>query len=70
MKNCTICGKDFDLFDTQLDFSFQKQVGYGSVHDGEYIRLNLCCDCFDRVITMIEPLSKKKLFSEETEDIK
>jgi len=45
-----MCGKDFDEFDTQEDFSLHRYVGYGSWFDGSYIYLDLCCDCFDKLI--------------------
>lgn len=45
-----MCGKDFDEFDTQEDFSLHRYVGYGSGFDGSYIDLDLCCDCFDKLM--------------------
>jgi hypothetical protein len=53
-----MCGKEFDMWDEQENFRFEHRVGYGSVHDGEYIKINLCCDCFDKVIDMVAPLCK------------
>lgn len=47
---CNMCGKDFDLWDEQEDFSIHTQVGYGSKFDEEIIDLDLCCDCFDRMM--------------------
>lgn len=50
-KTCNMCGKSFDLWDDQEDFSIHKRViGYGSKHDGEALRLNLCCGCMDELI--------------------
>ena len=53
-----MCGKDFDFWDTQEDFSLERNVGYGSIHDGSKVSLNLCCDCFDKTMDMILPLCK------------
>lgn len=52
-KRCTMCNKIFDEWDIQEDFSYQKWIGYGSVHDMEYLNLQLCCDCFDKVLAFI-----------------
>lgn len=47
---CNVCGKDFDLWDTQEGFGFHYTVGYGSEFDGQGINLDLCCDCFDKLM--------------------
>lgn len=47
---CNRCGKEFDIFDLQQDFTIHKQVQYGSVYDGCYVDYHLCCDCFDRAV--------------------
>ena len=37
IKRCTMCNKIFDMWDLLEDFSYQKWIGYGSVHDlGDY----------------------------------
>ncbi len=48
---CNLCGKELDLFDRQQQFTIHKRVQYGSRHDGENVRLNLCCDCFDLLVS-------------------
>ena len=53
---CTMCGKQFDEWDTQENNCFKKKIGYGSIHDGETISINLCCDCFDKVINILETM--------------
>lgn len=58
LDKCSMCGNEFDIWDEQENFRFEHKVGYGSVHDGEYIKINLCCDCFDKVIDIISPLCK------------
>lgn len=47
---CNICGKPLDLFDMQENFYIHKKIGYGSEHDGDYVDLHLCCDCFDKIV--------------------
>jgi hypothetical protein len=55
---CNVCGKTFDMSDEQEGFGFNYDVGYGSVHDGEKIRLDMCCECFDKVLEYVLPLCK------------
>jgi len=43
-----MCGKDFDIWDNQEDFALYRNVGYGS--DGCKIELDLCCNCFDKLV--------------------
>lgn len=47
---CNKCGKKMDLFDIQEQFHFADRLGYGTKHDGDYIELDLCCDCMDALI--------------------
>lgn len=47
---CNMCGKDFDEFDIQNNFGIHKKVLYGSSFDGGVINLDLCCDCFDKLM--------------------
>ena len=63
-KVCNMCGKIFDLWDHQEDFCFDHYIGYGSVHDFEHMQLNLCCQCFDKVIDWILPQCKHNQMSE------
>jgi len=50
-KVCNHCGKELDIFDRQEDFTIHKQqIGYGSIHDGDGVHLQLCCDCFDEFV--------------------
>lgn len=44
LKNCIcdICGQEF-LCPSIITLN----AGYGSIHDGERLRLELCGDCFD-----------------------
>jgi len=48
---CNKCGKEFDVYDTQEDFSIHRSnIGYGSKHDGCDLELDLCCNCMDEII--------------------
>lgn len=47
---CNMCGKEFDMWDAQESFGFYYHIGYGSKYDGEIIRCDLCCDCFDKML--------------------
>lgn len=47
---CNKCGKDMDKYDRYLDFSIRKRLGYGSRYDGDFVRIDLCCDCVDTLI--------------------
>ena len=38
------------MWDTQENFGFHHHVGYGSEFDGEVINLDLCCECFDKLM--------------------
>lgn len=53
-----MCGRDFDFWDIENNFCFEQNIGYGSEYDGEQLSLNLCCDCFDKAISMISPICK------------
>ena len=64
VKICNMCGKTFDFWDNQESFCFDHYIGYGSTHDFERIRLNLCCNCFDKVIDWIIPQCKHDPISE------
>lgn len=49
--SCDMCGKEFNEFDRQEDFGFYyPNIGYGSKFDGTHISIDLCCDCFDKMI--------------------
>lgn len=61
---CNMCGRDFDLFDMQEDFGFRYHVGYGSKHDGEYIEAHFCCECFDKLVGVINALSVHPVLEE------
>lgn len=47
---CNKCGKKFNIWDTQEDYSIYKQLGYGTKYDGASLELDLCCDCMEKLI--------------------
>lgn len=59
VPRCTMCGKKF----TEADLSFRGNrhdifVGYHSRYDLKRLQLNLCVDCFDRVLDMLIPMCR------------
>lgn len=50
VRVCNKCGKTMEEWDNALGLSLRKRIGYGSVHDGEYVDLDLCCECFDAIV--------------------
>ncbi len=50
IRTCNICGEPFNEFDEEQDFSIVKEIGYGSVHDGKTLELDICCKCMDKLI--------------------
>lgn len=54
-KKCNICGKTFDMWDDQEDFSIYRHIGYGSKYDGCKVEFDMCCDCFDRLLDTLVP---------------
>ena len=50
MTKCDICGKEFDVWDQQEGFGFDRHIGYGSKFDGEHIRVDMCVECFDEMM--------------------
>ena len=48
---CNFCKKEFDALDNQEGFGFHyPRIGYGSKFDGGSIDIDLCCDCFDKMM--------------------
>ena len=61
-KRCAMCGRKFELHDKFANFNFEKQIGYGSVHDGKTLKINLCCECFDRLAEILNLICKENIF--------
>lgn len=47
---CNVCGKRFDEWDENCNFSIDTTVGYGSIFDGDRIRIQFCTECFDALV--------------------
>lgn len=47
---CNKCGKVFDMWDSQEDFTITRKLGYGTSHDGNNLNLRICCRCMDELI--------------------
>ena len=62
IHKCDLCGKTFNAFDEQEYFGLHyHNVGYGSKYDGCHIDIDMCCGCFDKMMTeYIEPKLKFK----------
>lgn len=58
---CTMCGKEFDIFDEQQGIEMDHWCGYGSHHDMSHIQFRLCNECFDKVMDKIIPLCKNQV---------
>jgi len=52
-NTCTMCGKPLDDFDNQENFGFEYQIGYGSRHDGEHVKAQFCCECWDNILDLL-----------------
>lgn len=62
IHKCDLCGKNFSTLDEQERFGLHyNNVGHGSRYDECYINIDMCCDCFDKMMTeYIEPKLKFK----------
>jgi len=47
---CNKCGKKFDIYDEQEQFSINRWLGYGTKYDGGHLELDLCCKCMEELI--------------------
>lgn len=59
-KVCNKCGKILDTWDIQEDFTLERALGFGTKHDGETLKLRLCCKCIEDLINgcKVNPLSE------------
>ena len=46
---CSFCNKELDEWDKQQNFKIDFCGMYGSSHDGERIKVHLCCECTDKL---------------------
>lgn len=47
---CNMCGKEFDRWDEEENFSFHSMIGCGSKYGMFEFDLDLCCNCMDRML--------------------
>lgn len=68
LKTCNMCGKQFNYWDYNDDYSIYLPLGFGSQHDTDTLDVSLCCDCCDKVVDYfvanckISPLNMKPDF--------
>lgn len=70
VTRCNVCGKEFDIEDYANGIALtvaDGYVGYGSSHDGELFRCDLCTKCFDGITGAIE--FKINPFAESGEEV-
>lgn len=53
-KFCNMCGREMDWADDSAEFNIHTYLGYGTRYDGGYLRLDLCCNCMERLIEECE----------------
>lgn len=63
---CNLCSKEFNEWDEQENFGIHTRVGYGSRFDGDNIDLDLCCECFDKLMGRLVSECKIKPITENT----
>lgn len=63
---CNVCGKEFDIFDEQEDFTLKRKLGYGTKRDGDKLSLHFCCECMDK---LIDSCKVSPIIPEEPEQI-
>lgn len=47
---CNLCGKEFDIWDKQENFTIQTDFGFGTKFDGDRLNLHLCCNCMEKIV--------------------
>ena len=70
-KYCNVCGKEFNEWDAQENFSIKKRIGYGSKYDMQDLELDICIDCMDKLIDRcrISPIEGDRLRLVETKEV-
>lgn len=51
---CDMCGKKFDDWDEESSLTIDRCMGYGSRRDGEHVHIDICANCFDKLLDDIE----------------
>jgi len=59
-----------DVYDIQEKFSFHTRLGYGSRYDEDYLDIDLCCECMDKIIDecLISPITECGFWDEYDEE--
>ena len=65
-KRCNKCGKE--LLEYEIPLSINTYFGYGSVHDGDRLVLDLCQDCVDELVDMIKEKCTYSVIAEDDFD--
>lgn len=55
---CNLCGKTVDERVMDCDFSIHTSLGYGSKYDGDWLDIDLCPECADKVIDALQDKCK------------
>lgn len=61
-RHCTVCGKEFDEWATQENFGMDHYCNYGSKHDEEHIKIDMCCSCFEKLMDFVIPRCRQNPF--------
>ena len=73
IHKCDLCGKFLNEYDEQENFGFHyNNIGYGSKYDGCNINIDMCCECFDKMMKdYIQPrLQFKSAITDSEQSIK
>lgn len=51
ITRCNVCGNSIEqVFENQMIVSLHERIGYGCKYDGNTFDLDICCNCFDKLI--------------------
>ena len=50
LTKCDICGKKFTEEDENEGYGIYQECCYGSKYDGSFIHIDMCTECFDKLI--------------------
>ena len=73
IHKCDLCGKFLNEYDEQENFGLHyNSIGYGSKYDGCNINIDMCCECFDKMMKdYIQPkLQFKSAITDSEQSIK
>ena len=66
---CNMCGRTFTPIDKYGGILIDEILGYGTKYDGEYLRINMCCECLESMIEkcVISPINSVEKCGETDE---